>query len=272
VCQHPAVLRVLTWNLWWRNGSWQDRFEAIAVTLERVAADVVCLQEVWGEEGGEDQAQLLARRLGLHCARTPQHYWDGVSFGNAVLARWPIAESDVHRLRGADGRLSHRMVLAAVVEPPWGRVPVFTTHLDWRYDASDLRLRQVAEVARFVAGRRGDLDASFPSILTGDLNATPASDEIRALTGLAAVPVPGLTFHDAWEQGGDGTAGHTWSKANPYLADATWPGRRLDYVLVAWPRRRPLGNVVSCRLEGVAPVAGVQASDHYAVVAELRSP
>jgi endonuclease/exonuclease/phosphatase family metal-dependent hydrolase len=49
--------RVATWNLWWRFGDWQARFEAIAAVLREAAPDVVGLQEV----------------------------------GNAVLSRWPVA-------------------------------------------------------------------------------------------------------------------------------------------------------------------------------------
>ena len=60
-----------------------------------------------------------------------------------------------------------------------------------------------------------------------------------------------------------------WSAANPYLADSTMPERRIDYLLVSWPRPRPLGNPMRCWLAGVAPVDGVQPSDHYAVAADL---
>ena len=44
-------------------------------------------------------------------------------------------------------------------------------------------------------------------MLCGDFNAEPDSDEIRMLTGLAAVAVPKQVFVDAWRACGDG-AGH----------------------------------------------------------------
>ncbi len=59
--------RVVTWNLWWRFGDWQRRFEVIAAELAAVAPDVVGLQEVWARGSGADSvnaAGLLARRLG----------------------------------------------------------------------------------------------------------------------------------------------------------------------------------------------------------------
>lgn len=264
------VLRVVTWNVWWRFGDWKARQPAILRTLAALDADVVCLQEVWAEEGGRDQAQVLAGHLGYEAVST-QHRWSGgLSFGNAVLSRLPIGDSESRPLPGPDGSPGHRHALVAEVAGPVGPIQVFTVHLEYRYDASALRTAQAAAVARFVAEHRSDGEG-FPPILAGDLNAVPGSDEVRSLTGLAPVPVPGLVFQDAWEQGGEGGDGHTWSGANPYLAEAAWPGRRLDYVLVGWPRARPLGNVVSCRLAGTEPVDGIQPSDHYAVVADLRT-
>ena len=66
--------------------------------------------------------------------------------------------------------------------------------------------------------------------------------------------------------------GHTWATANPYLADGAMPNRRLDYLLVSWPRPRPAGNPVRCWLAGTEAVDGVQPTDHYAVVADLVAP
>ena len=105
--------------------------------------------------------------------------------------------------------------------------------------------------------------------MCGDLNADPIADEIRMLTGRAAVPVPRLVFFDAWEVAGDGP-GYTWSNANPFAARDLEPERRIDYVLVGWPKERGAGHVVAATVEGVDPVGGVHPSDHYAVMAELR--
>ena len=71
-----------------------------------------------------------------------------------------------------------------------------------------------------------------------------------------------------WELKGEGL-GHTWSDRNKYLANANWPNRRLDYLFVTWPRPKPVGNPVRAWLAGVEPVGGVQASDHFAVVADV---
>ena len=77
---------------------------------------------------------------------------------------------------------------------------------------------------------------------------------------------------DAWEQVGEGP-GWTWRRENPHVTDSAWPNRRLDYVLVSWPRPKPVGNSSIARLVGTEPVdvdgEPVWASDHAGVVVDL---
>ena len=45
--RRPApAMRILSWNLWWRYGPWEQRREAIAATLAEIGPDVCGLQEV----------------------------------------------------------------------------------------------------------------------------------------------------------------------------------------------------------------------------------
>ena len=88
------------------------------------------------------------------------------------------------------------------------------------------------------------------------------------LTGRREPAVEGLVFTDLWEVVGEGD-GYTWRRDNPYLVDAKWPNRRLDYLFVSWPRQKTIGNPSSIWLAGLEPVDGVQASDHAAVVANI---
>lgn len=258
-------MRVVTWNLWWRFGPWQERAAAITATLARIDADVVCLQEVWAADGRR-QADDLAAELGYAAVGSA----DGAErvVGNAILSRHPILESEIVVLPRDDAAPGPRTVVRARLDTPHGPSEVFCTHLAYRVDESDLRRRQLTEICRLVAARRGDPDTAFPPVLCGDLNAVPTSDEIRCLTGEAPPPVSGLAFTDAWAAVGSGP-GHTWDDRNPYQAQTTWPRRRLDYVLVGWPRPKPFGNPRSARLAGGRPIGGVWPSDHLAVVVDL---
>ncbi len=266
-------MRVLTWNVWGRHGLWQERQAAIAAVLAAAEADVACLQELYGDEAEPDgHARRLAEPLGFHVASTVGPFLAGRSVVNGVLSRWPILHADQVALPDGEGRPGPRTALVATIDTPVaGPVVVVSTHLHHRLDGSAIRQRQTHALAELVAGRRGDPETVHPLILAGDLNATPDSDELRLLTGRADPLVPGLLFTDAWEVAGDGTPGHTWSAANPHVSDSAWPQRRLDYVLVSWPRPRPLGNPVRAQLAGVDRVDGVQPSDHYALVVDLHA-
>lgn len=259
-------VRVLTWNLWWRFGPWERRAPGIEATLAAAAADVVCLQEVWAADG-RNQADDLGAALGCHVV-TSAAGDDRPALGNAVLSRHPVTASEVVALPASSGAPGPRTVVWARIDAPIGPVDVFCTHLAYRFDESALRRAQLAAVVDTVAARRGSVDHAFPPILCGDLNAVPDSDEIRALTGAAPPFADGVVFTDAWAAVGRGP-GHTWDDRNPHLATTSWPRRRLDYVLVGWPRPKPLGNPVRARLAGGRPIGGEWPSDHLAVVVDL---
>jgi len=259
-------LRVLTWNIWWRYGPWERRRPAIAATLARLDADVIALQEVWGD-GTTNLAAELAAELGYHHVFASSMEREGIGFGNALLSRWPIARTDSTMLHGRQETGEGRLALFAEIDGPRGPLPVFCTHLNWRYEHGHIRQRQAADLARFVDRMR---PWTFPPIVCGDFNAYPGSEEIRMLTGLAACPVEGLVFHDAWNWADGGGPGHTWDNANPYVGAGFEPSRRIDYILTGLPMARGAGHVVDCRVTGDEPVDGVWPSDHHAVRAELR--
>jgi endonuclease/exonuclease/phosphatase family metal-dependent hydrolase len=271
VVERTGTWRVATWNLWWHFGDRpEERLPAIEAALRDADADVVCLQEVYTDRTGVDDAARLADALGYHAVRTADHPDAERSLGNAVLSRWAVRDRGEVPLPDGDGRRGHRRAVWAILDAPFGSQPVISTHLAYRFDESAVRQAQAREVAALAASLRGDPLADPPVIVCGDLNATPDSDEIRLLTGRSAAPVPGLVFSDAWPQVSD-DPGHTWVRRNPYLVNATWPGRRLDYVLVSWPRPAPLGNPVAARLVGDGPIDGVWPSDHLGVAVDLRT-
>lgn len=259
-------LRVASWNLWWRFGPWEERAPAIEATLREVDADVVALQEVWGDADGTTFASKLGDALGYEHAFSHRLDLDGTLFGNAILSRWPIVATDFWPLPARHDAEEMRTLLVAEIEGPRGRIQVFCTHLNWRFDHSDVRQDQVRSICERIQERR---PRDFPPILCGDMNAPPDSVEMHMLTGRTALPVPKLVFYDAWEVAGEGP-GLTWSNENPYAALDLEPARRIDYVLAGWPRAHGAGHVTACEVIGQKAVDGVVPSDHYGVVAELR--
>lgn len=272
----------MTWNVWWRFGNWERREPAIVETIRRQEPDVVCLQETWAwrddphsDHVGEHQAERLAERLGWHVVVNEPLWFGERAFSNAVLSRWPLEKALDEVLPRDDGAPGHRRVIGARVSTPWGAWPVMSTHLDHFFDGSAGRERHAQLLLAMVSTLRGDPKVDLPVVLGADLNAVPDSDEVRLLTGRRAGGPAGVIMSDAWELVGEGS-GVTWRHDNPHVTHSAWPNRRVDYVMVSWPRPRPAGNPLSTWLAATEPVdlgdGPVWASDHAAVVADLNTP
>ncbi len=268
-----TTVRIATWNLWGTYGPWEARQAAIVETVRAADADVYALQEVWSRgDGSQNQADVLAAALGgYHVVYEPNLDRDAFQSGNAIVSRWPLARRDVRVLPRkaapvADDEGEERLCVFAEIDGPRGPFQIFCAHLSWRGDHSAIRQDQVRAICEFVRDQR---PRSFPAVLCGDLNADPSSDEIRTLTGRAAVPVRGIWFRDAWEQAGGGP-GHTRHHTNPWAAKDLDIDRRIDFVMVGNPKLGGVGHVRRVELFGDNAVDGVVGSDHYGVVADLR--
>ena len=269
-------LRVLSWNLWWRFGPWERRREAIVAEVRRARPDICGLQEVWADGEG-NLAASIAEELGMHQLYAPSPApgkWQrrigdaSVGIGNAVLSRWPISESELRMLPAGDEPDEGRAVLHAMIEAPHASVPFFVTHLNSGWGQSAQRRAQVVAVAGFMRekGREG-----HPSVLVGDFNAPPDADEIRCLVGKTVPPIRGFVLADAWDHARPLEPGWTWDRRNPHVAATFEPDARIDYVFVAPPSGRGLGQVMWAELFGTEPVRGVWASDHSGILTLLRA-
>lgn len=260
-------VRVLTWNVWWQYGPWEQRRPAIEQTVQGLDADVIALQEVW-DDGRENLAGSLADKLGYnHVYAAYDERKKGVRFGNAILSRWPIDAEDSRKLPAPPEAEENRCVVYGRVDGPRGALPVFSTHLNWKAHHSHVRQLQVTAVAEFIAERATQ---AYPPVLCGDFNANANSEEIRMLTGETTCAVEGLVFVDAWRMAGTDGDGLTWDNKNPYAVLELEPSRRIDYVLVGHPGKAGAGHVCRAQVTGDEPVDGVWPSDHHAVMVELR--
>lgn len=281
------VLRILQLNA----GSllepgWAERRHEVLAWFERLDPDVVCLQEIWEDADHANTAGWLVEHAppgrwhwvfgGL---RIPPELWpDGsLRFGCAVLSRWPIDH--------------HQLVPLPVDEDPHEDSPffrlrlpllhartagldVFATHLVGAPQQAYHRVRQVQFVDEQVKAL-ADPGAAMPPVLCGDFNAEPDSDEIRFLCSLATIGGVSTYYQEAWRAAGRTEPGFTWDgRVNPIAALANLPPKRIDYVFVGNPFRRPdrAGLVRSADLACHEPLTGVLASDHFGVVVEVAWP
>ena len=267
-----TTARIMTWNVWGRFGPWGRREDAITSVVRQVDPDIVFLQECWCDDAGANQADRLGERLGLHASYGGGELLFGSwGLGSGVLSRWPLRDLQHHALPALDEKAWGGAALRAITEGPRGPILLYCVALDWPPHASVARQHALRALATLV-----DADvrsAKAPLIVGGDFNAGPESDEIRMLTGRRETAQPGFVLFDAWahHDGGDADhAGVTWSNDNPWTQPKLLPSQRIDYLFTGWPRRGGVGSVVSARRAGIEPIDGVVASDHYAVVADIR--
>ena len=262
------VLRVVTVNIWNRQGPWAERLPLLRAGLEALAPDIVGMQEVMAF-GGATQAHEIAAELGWNVHFAPA--WTiggGLTWGNAIVSRWPFAATEVLPIP-APPELDSRSVAHALIDAPCGKVPVFCTHLTYQLHRSDARCAQVRALADHVLERCPP--ESFPPILLGDFNADPDSDEMRFLRGLTPLGGRSVYFADAWAATRPLEPGWTYDRKNPYALRSREPSRRIDYIYVRGPDRALRGEPLDARLVLDAPVGAVWPTDHFGLLAEIQA-
>ncbi|MFI6868329.1 endonuclease/exonuclease/phosphatase family protein [Nocardia sp. NPDC050406] len=253
---------------------WHRRKKVISELLRESSPDIIALQEV---DAGENREQVMAELLGpdWHVAWHSQAAPGGI--GLALASRWPFGQIHEHRLDVTDRAAASpwsAVVVAEVRAPqPFGTLriahhkPVF--QLDYEYE----RELQAVAAARFIEEVLDGRDDHV--VLLGDFDAAPHSASIRFWTGKQSLSGLSVSYHDTWELLRPNESGHTFTPDNPLVAHGdmfSTAGRRIDYVKVRGTSFGPTLEVRSVDRICVDPRDGVQASDHYGVLAELTVP
>jgi endonuclease/exonuclease/phosphatase family metal-dependent hydrolase len=238
-------LTVMSYNIHHGRGvDGQLDLKRIADVVEEEDTDVVALQEVdnhFGERSEfRDQAAELAEELDMEFAYGANLDFDPPEpgaprrqYGNAILSKHRIRESDNHPLPRTSERNEQRGLLEALIKVRGVPFRLYNTHL--QHNSAADRALQVDAILEETKEEAG------PHALLGDLNARPEAPELARLF---------TNFRDAWAVAGEGD-GFTISSSRPYA--------RIDYALTS-----PDVGIEAAR------VPETLASDHLPVVAELR--
>ena len=256
-------LKVLTLNIWNRLGPWEKRLAIIRRGLEELSPDVVGLQEVLSMPGFMSQVNAIAEDLGFQTVSAGD--WElgaGLTLGNAILSKYPIAESKSFPLPTGDRE--PRSLQFATLNTPLGRIPFFNTHLTHRFEDGEVRMAQVKTIVERIENAAAA--AEFPAVLVGDFNAAPDTNEVKTLKEK-------LCLIDCWQfSEAEGTVpapGYTFSRENSFALHSDEASRRIDYIFVATASPlRALPTRVVLAFEN--PEGDIFASDHFGVYAELK--
>ncbi|MBX6361432.1 MAG: endonuclease/exonuclease/phosphatase family protein [Acidobacterium ailaaui] len=151
---------------------------AIANVINKAKPDLVALQEVDVNttRSGIDvnEAEALAKLTGMHFHFSQALNYQGGKYGDAVLSRFPIADTFSYQLPIIKGTNEEIRVLSMIkVKLPGNKVILFgSTHLGL---SEDTRILQAKSLVKIVQSLK------LPLVVGGDFNAFPESKPIQIL-------------------------------------------------------------------------------------------
>jgi len=258
-------IKVLSWNLWWKFENYLDRQDLIFDELKKLNPDLLCLQEVW-EDSDHSQAKVIAELFGYEYAYSKSFEIDGVSFGNAIVSKFPILKFSSSLIPTPSEFNENRTLLHAEVNYDNAKIDILCTHLNYKHEQSDVRQNQVAYILEYISKLK---NSEFPFILCGDFNADPLSDEIMQITGLKSSKTR-TVLRDAWQITNRDDPGYTWSNINNYAKKTLEVDRRIDYIFVGKPTKKGSGHPIKSLLVGTSPNDNIYPSDHFGIMSYLE--
>lgn len=246
-------MKIATYNIWDSEVGMPVRFRQLTDEINRVKADIICLQEVSDFE----KHQRLSKLCGYEYS-----HWQSQT-GLSILSRYPIEKTaDFEYGTSAYLQLGGKTLLVVNVHLPWERAS----------------LREKAIVNIVAANIQADY-----TLLTGDFNSSENSSVHRFLTGEQSLLGADACYFDLAEASAErnGTKALAtlnfrenprWGVAQP--ENTIEVNQRFDWILLKNPYPAELPRLKSCTLFGteIAEETGLAASDHYGIVAAIDIP
>jgi len=231
-------VRVLTYNIL-HGATLKNDFNLnrIAKVIDSLKPDIVALQEVDFKTNRAKKLDLmteLAYLTGLSPLFGRAMYYDDGEYGEGILSAFSFVQTKRNLLPYTQNH-EPRAALEVLIELSTGDTIRFIgTHLDHTKNPM-VRLNQCAEINKLYE------ENDYPSILVGDLNAEPGSEEINLLKTI-------------WDDAAAKNSAATYPSENPRI--------RIDYIMFK-PAHR--WKVLEYKI-----IQDKIASDHCAVFVELE--
>ena len=227
---------------------WDKRRLALTEKITRIAADIVCLQEVELDAYALLELSLSAAGYAGVYAQKDQDRPDGcATFFRQTGPRFTSSET-VYYHDGMDGDPdSGHLASICSFESEWGIIKVANTHLRWDKEEkppeAHIGYRQIRELLN---DHFEPDQTAYAWIICGDLNAQPDSSVVRELTSSG--------FIDAY-------TGREQNTCNPNRR-----AKRIDYIFHTVGLRAEPARLME--IDGLTPLPSTaEPSDHLAVVA-----
>lgn len=177
-------LRILSYNIHYGQGNdGVYDLERLAEVIKAVKPDLVALQEVdvmVRRSGKVHQSSKLGELCGLKSFYGPTQHYEGGLYGNAVLTNLPVLEVLIQPLPYTDATPDlttyPRAAIAVTVTGPDGKPLKFiSTH--FQHNVESDRVAQAHAINELFAAD----EETIPTILAGDMNATPEAEPVQVL-------------------------------------------------------------------------------------------
>jgi endonuclease/exonuclease/phosphatase family metal-dependent hydrolase len=170
-------LTIASYNIMHGGLSGYDMKKLVESIVE-CGADLIGVQEVdigAKRSGGRDIAAMMAAELGYEVRFSRSLDFQGGSYGNVILSRYPIVDFTAHML--VSGKYEQRSIGCATVQIGDEKISFWNTHLS--FENTEQRRLQLEQIRELVP-------KDMPWILTGDFN-TSNFDEMRILGDVSMV-------------------------------------------------------------------------------------
>lgn len=250
-------LKVVTINIAGVQFDWfEKRRDALVNELKALSPDVVFLQETTViPHRNYDQSLDIGTGIGLNSLAFTSygnlHEYESPRLGGlAILSRWPFKQVQNRKLPpGMIDQYGARAALIGVIQVEGQDVLLGTTHLCFRAEESDVRLKQTEEFLKFI-----HLYQMCPfTVVGGDFNAIIDEPAIQRVSD---------SYQDAFLSLHPDDEGITWSRENK-LVRSVRSDRRIDYIFCSKNLGVEKAEVILNEEKPIFP------SDHFGVMAEL---
>lgn len=286
--EHPAVIKIMTWNIGFLYGKgsegpgyeykpkefYDERLKKIASQIKEWNADIICLQEIdfkSHRSHGIDQAQFIAMEAGYpYVAEAtswdanyiPFPYWPtsrhfgSMKSGGAILSKYPIVRHEVELLAKPASHAwwynifyLHRYLQNAVIQVGETKFSVVNLHLE-AFDKSD-RQTQIRHLLAKIKSEKVDFVA-------GDFNMVPASAAKKRNFPQSTDDYENDRSFELMRESGmlEAIPEEIYSKDESlYFTFPSWkPDRRLDYIFYRQNRKMMRAEVMNSNISDHLPL------------------
>jgi endonuclease/exonuclease/phosphatase family metal-dependent hydrolase len=192
-------VRVLTLNLWGRQGTWNERRSVLVDGLRDLDSDIVAFQEAIVGDSYDQVTDLLGS--GFHVVHQGVGLLRDGNHGASIASRWPlreVREVDLHLTERTEDYPCAALVAEVLAPKPLGPLLFVSFGPSHQLSVELERELQAVVTARLVEEMVGNDNRHV--VLASDFNADVDAASVRFWSGQQSLRGTSVCYRDAWEE------------------------------------------------------------------------